>query len=177
VDKIASPQDLVLELRRILSYCEGFEPSREKLAQELSELADHVCPYSEPCCDVPGQAPARGRGPGRSPAQGRGPGRGLGPGRGQGLAPVCEYGPGLGLGPGPGTRWKASAADPYKGVVRAAGKLQKMCAEILDAANKGYKSRAQIDNLSMGSGRIEAQTRLLVKALKKAEGYTPPEKR
>lgn len=41
--KIASPQELQTELRRLLAYCSGPEkPSREKLAAELRELASRV---------------------------------------------------------------------------------------------------------------------------------------
>jgi len=43
MDKIASPQDLQTELRRIMAYCQGSEnPSRDVLASELRELADRV---------------------------------------------------------------------------------------------------------------------------------------
>lgn len=41
--KIASPEELRSELRRLMAYCEGPEkPSREKLAAELNGLADKV---------------------------------------------------------------------------------------------------------------------------------------
>lgn len=45
--KIASPQELQSELRRLLAYCSGPEkPSRVKLAAELSHLADRVAETS-----------------------------------------------------------------------------------------------------------------------------------
>lgn len=40
--KIASPQDLQAELRRILAYSEGHQPLRAVLAAELHTLADRV---------------------------------------------------------------------------------------------------------------------------------------
>ena len=41
--KIATPQDLQVELRRLLASCQGSErPSREKLAEELRALATGV---------------------------------------------------------------------------------------------------------------------------------------
>jgi len=42
MQKIATPQDLRAELNRLLAYCEGSAPSREKLASELQDLADRV---------------------------------------------------------------------------------------------------------------------------------------
>jgi hypothetical protein len=43
MQKIASPQELQSELRRVLAACQGPErPSREKLAEELRALADRV---------------------------------------------------------------------------------------------------------------------------------------
>jgi len=43
MDRIASPQDLQAELRRLLAYCESDEkPSREKLASELRDLANRL---------------------------------------------------------------------------------------------------------------------------------------
>jgi hypothetical protein len=43
MQKIASPQDLQAELRRILALCQGpGKPSREVLATELRGLADRV---------------------------------------------------------------------------------------------------------------------------------------
>jgi len=50
MDKIASPQDLQNELRRLVAYAEGAEgvrPSREKLASELHELATRVAGVPE----------------------------------------------------------------------------------------------------------------------------------
>ena len=40
--KIASPQDLQAELRRLLAYSQSDQPSREMLASELRGLADRV---------------------------------------------------------------------------------------------------------------------------------------
>lgn len=40
--KIATPQDLTVELRRLQAYAESDSPSREKLAEELHALADQV---------------------------------------------------------------------------------------------------------------------------------------
>ena len=42
MDKIASPEELTAEIRRLLAYAEGKEPSREKLAAGLSALAGRV---------------------------------------------------------------------------------------------------------------------------------------
>lgn len=44
MDKIASPQDLQLELRFLITACTkgSSRPSREKLAAKLNELADRV---------------------------------------------------------------------------------------------------------------------------------------
>jgi hypothetical protein len=42
MDKIASPQDLQAELRRLLAYSQSEKPSREKIAGELRALADRV---------------------------------------------------------------------------------------------------------------------------------------
>ena len=42
MQKIASPQELQTELRRLLAYCQGEQPSREKLAGELLDLAERV---------------------------------------------------------------------------------------------------------------------------------------
>jgi hypothetical protein len=42
MDKIASPQELTYHLRRLLAYAESKNPSREKMAEELSVLADAV---------------------------------------------------------------------------------------------------------------------------------------
>jgi hypothetical protein len=42
MDKIASPQDLQAEIRRLLAYSQSPKPSREKLASELRGLADRV---------------------------------------------------------------------------------------------------------------------------------------
>jgi len=42
MNKLASPQDLAQELRGLLAYAEGKEPSRGKLASELRTLADRV---------------------------------------------------------------------------------------------------------------------------------------
>lgn len=40
--KIASPDELASELRSLLAYAEGDQPSRERLASELSSLAGRV---------------------------------------------------------------------------------------------------------------------------------------
>lgn len=40
--KIASPQDLQVELHHLLAYCRGHQPSREKIASELRGLAERV---------------------------------------------------------------------------------------------------------------------------------------
>jgi hypothetical protein len=40
--KIANSKDLQVELRRVLSYAEGPNPSRERVAEELRELADRL---------------------------------------------------------------------------------------------------------------------------------------
>ena len=42
MQKIATPQDLQAELHRLLAYCQEENPSREKLAAEIRELADRV---------------------------------------------------------------------------------------------------------------------------------------
>jgi len=42
MDKLASPQDLQAELRRLIAYSQSDEPSRQKLASELHKLADRV---------------------------------------------------------------------------------------------------------------------------------------
>ena len=42
MDKIASPNELTAEIRSLLAYAEGKEPSRERLAAGLSELAARV---------------------------------------------------------------------------------------------------------------------------------------
>jgi len=42
MDKIASPDDLTAEIRSLLAYAEGENPSREKLAKDLSALAERV---------------------------------------------------------------------------------------------------------------------------------------
>jgi hypothetical protein len=42
MDKIASPQELVKELRSLLAYSESESPSREKLASDLQALADRT---------------------------------------------------------------------------------------------------------------------------------------
>ena len=42
MDKIASPQELTQELRRLLAYAESEDPSREKLAAALGGLANRV---------------------------------------------------------------------------------------------------------------------------------------
>jgi hypothetical protein len=42
MQKIASPQELTSEIRRLLAYCEGVEPSRQVLASELNKLADRL---------------------------------------------------------------------------------------------------------------------------------------
>jgi hypothetical protein len=47
MDKIASPQELTQELRRLLAYCEGCEPSRQVLARELEGLANKVAGFSK----------------------------------------------------------------------------------------------------------------------------------
>lgn len=46
MQKIASPQELTVELRRLLAYCSGPEkPSRVRLASELRELAARVAGF------------------------------------------------------------------------------------------------------------------------------------
>jgi len=40
--KIASPQDLQTEIRRLMALCQEDEPSREKLASEIRNLADRL---------------------------------------------------------------------------------------------------------------------------------------
>jgi hypothetical protein len=42
MDKIASPAELTAELRRLLAYAGGREPSRAKVAESLHELADRL---------------------------------------------------------------------------------------------------------------------------------------
>jgi len=42
MDKIASPKELVAALRDLLEYAEGKNPSREKLASELLDLAERT---------------------------------------------------------------------------------------------------------------------------------------
>jgi len=42
MNKIASPQDLQAELRRLLAYAQTEKPSREKLAAEMRGLANRV---------------------------------------------------------------------------------------------------------------------------------------
>ena len=42
MDRIASPLELSHHLRKLLAYSEGQEPSRELIAEELSDLADRV---------------------------------------------------------------------------------------------------------------------------------------
>ena len=42
MQKIASPQDLQAELRRLLAYSQGTQPSREVMATELRSLAASV---------------------------------------------------------------------------------------------------------------------------------------
>jgi hypothetical protein len=43
MNKIASPQDLRAEIHRLLAYCDGpGNPSRDRIASELRELADRV---------------------------------------------------------------------------------------------------------------------------------------
>jgi len=42
MNKIASPKELVSELQSILEYSQTKNPSREKLAKDLSELANRV---------------------------------------------------------------------------------------------------------------------------------------
>jgi len=48
MDRIASPQDLTSELRRLLAYAEGEQPSREVLAAKLRELSVKVAADSAP---------------------------------------------------------------------------------------------------------------------------------
>lgn len=48
MEKLASPQDLQAEIRRLLASCEGPErPSREKLAEDLRKLAARVATPKE----------------------------------------------------------------------------------------------------------------------------------
>lgn len=42
MDKIASPKELTAEIRSLLAYAEGKEPSRVRLAADLSALAKRV---------------------------------------------------------------------------------------------------------------------------------------
>lgn len=42
MDKIASPEELTTEIRTLLAYAEGENPSREKLAADLTALAERV---------------------------------------------------------------------------------------------------------------------------------------
>ncbi len=42
MDKIASPQILAAEIRNLLAYCQAEKPSRVKLAEKLTSLADRV---------------------------------------------------------------------------------------------------------------------------------------
>lgn len=48
VTKIASPQDLQAEIRKIMAYSEGEKPSREALANSLYQLADRLSPARKP---------------------------------------------------------------------------------------------------------------------------------
>ena len=48
MDKIASPQDLAQELRRLLAYAGSPNPSREKLASGLRDLAGAVVDPTKP---------------------------------------------------------------------------------------------------------------------------------
>jgi hypothetical protein len=45
--KIASPQDLQAELRRLLAYSQEVQPSRQVLASELRELANRVAGWGK----------------------------------------------------------------------------------------------------------------------------------
>lgn len=47
MNKIASPQDLQNELRRLVAYAESENPSREKLGSELHDLASRVAGQKE----------------------------------------------------------------------------------------------------------------------------------
>lgn len=42
IDKIASPQELTSEIRRVLGYCSTNQPSRVRIAEMLTELAERV---------------------------------------------------------------------------------------------------------------------------------------
>jgi hypothetical protein len=46
MNKIASPQQLQAELRRLLAYAGSEMPSRKRIASELRELADRVAAKS-----------------------------------------------------------------------------------------------------------------------------------
>ena len=50
--KIASPQELTQELRRLLAYAEGENPSREKLAAGLNGLAGRVAGTIDPTAKI-----------------------------------------------------------------------------------------------------------------------------
>lgn len=42
MNKIASPNDLIAEINRLLAYCSGPSPSRTRLASELMSLAQRL---------------------------------------------------------------------------------------------------------------------------------------
>jgi len=48
MEKIANPQELAQELQTLLEYAQGPEPSREKLASDLRELANKVATADMP---------------------------------------------------------------------------------------------------------------------------------
>jgi len=47
MDKIASPAELTAEIRKLLAYAESKEPSREKLAADLTALSNRVATAKE----------------------------------------------------------------------------------------------------------------------------------
>jgi hypothetical protein len=57
VNKIASPQELASELRRLLAYCQEGSPRREVLSSELRLLANRVA--ASHLLDAPLDRPAR----------------------------------------------------------------------------------------------------------------------
>jgi len=67
------------------------------------------------------------------------------------------------------------AQDPSKLVAAKAKKLKEACAEIEKIANSG--DYVALDNWARRTDQLESMCRLVVKHLRKAEGYTPPEKR
>jgi len=61
MDKIASPQDLQAELRRLAVYCGGTEhPRRAMLAAELHSLGDRVFEGAQDLSKLPGFGALKG---------------------------------------------------------------------------------------------------------------------